>query len=86
MPRAEEQSVFSELYRQIREAIDQDWLDAGATREELELSRRLGDLFARELESGRTPEEINADWDGKSAEEILAEYALPSPIATLQAS
>jgi hypothetical protein len=73
----DEAKIFASMRDKLRAAIDKEWIKAGATPEELEISRRLGDLFACELAAGRTPAEIEASWEGKSAEEILCTATEP---------
>ena len=75
----DEIAAFSDLRQQLRTQTDQEWQEIGATYDELEISRRLSNLFACEIEAGRSPDEIEARWESKTAEQILAEYALPQP-------
>jgi hypothetical protein len=52
--------------------INQSWLDAGHTQEELDQSHRIADLLDRIVASGRSMESVLDEWQGKTAEEILA--------------
>ena len=78
MSATEEKALFSQIRQRMRETLDQEWKEQGASQEELDISRRLSDLFACELAAGRTPAEIEAAWEGKSAAEILCEYSIPA--------
>ena len=62
-------------YRMAREIIDQEWIAAGVTREELDQADQLADLFDRLVAGGRSSKEINAEWQHKTPEDILHEYA-----------
>ncbi len=77
MQRTDQRSTLTDIRQQIRQTLDREWQQQGASPEELELSRRINDLFAYELATGRTPAEIEAAWAGKPAAEILSEYAQP---------
>ena len=78
----EEKAAFADIRRKIRETMDREWRNEGKSQEELETSRKLSDLFACELAAGRTPQEIEVAWAGKTAEQIIREYALPAPTAS----
>jgi hypothetical protein len=52
--------------------INQSWLEAGHTQEELDQSERIADLLDRLVASGRSMESVLDEWQGKSAEEISA--------------
>lgn len=60
------------------EIIDQEWLAAGKTREELDQERQLLKLYDELLGSGHEPEDIRAEWKDKSDAEILRAYAEPT--------
>ncbi len=62
-------------YRIAREIIDQEWLAAGATREELEQDEQLTQLLDRLVVSGHDFHNLMADWQHKTPEAILREYA-----------
>ena len=53
--------------------IDQAWLEEGYSQKELEQSKQLADLLDRLVASGRSMDAVLAEWQGKSAEEILHE-------------
>ncbi len=71
----EKQERYERAYQKAMEIIDQAWLEAGMTREEIEQDNQLAEIFDRLLASGRSIDDINAEWQNKSAEEILREYA-----------
>lgn len=62
-------------YRMAREIIDQEWIAAGVTREELEQSDQLTDLLDRLVASGHDFHILMEDWKHKTPEAILREYA-----------
>ena len=70
-PSTEEAKSFAMMREKIQTQRDKEWTEQGATQEELEISRRLSDLFACGLAAGRTPAEIEAVWEGKTSEEML---------------
>ena len=57
--------------RSAATVINQALLAEGMTLDEIEQDRRLADLFDYLLACGRTVDEINADWENKTADEIL---------------
>ena len=63
----------------VQEVIDREFMTNGDgfgkiwTREELEEHHRIGDLLDERVAKGYTIEQINADWTGKTSQEILAE-------------
>lgn len=57
------------------EIIDQTWLEHGYSRTQLEQSKQVADLLDRLVASGCSMESILKEWQDKSAEEILHEYA-----------
>ena len=65
--------------RTAREVIEEEFMTIGDafgkiwTREELEEHHRIGDLIDEKLVFGYTAEQINAEWEGKTPQEILAE-------------
>ena len=63
-------------YRQAMEIIDREWLAAGATQEDLVQDEQLAEIFDRLVGSGRTVDDIHAEWETKTVEEILREYTL----------
>jgi hypothetical protein len=71
MHTADEAKSFATMREKIRANIDKEWRELGATSEELETSRRLSKLFVCELDAGRIAFEIEAEWEGKTPEEIL---------------
>lgn len=62
-----------------REMMDQEWIATGVTREELDQDRQLADLFDKLVTGGRSSKDIAAEWEHKTPEEILREYALLVP-------
>lgn len=75
------QEQYQRTYQEAMDIIDQEWLDAGTTREELDENKRLTELLDRLVGEGRSLDEIEAAWEGKSNKEILREYALSDPPA-----
>jgi hypothetical protein len=63
--------------QRAEEIIEQSWLEAGMTREEITQDQQLAEIFDRLLASGHPMDDILAEWQNKSAEEILREYAPP---------
>lgn len=74
----EYQNTAKRAYRQAMDIIDREWLAAGVTEEELAQDEQLADIFDRQVASGRTVEEIRADWETKTLAEILRECARPA--------
>ena len=62
-----------------RKIIDDEWIAAGMTREQLDQDEQLLHLFSRLVASGRSEDDINAEWQHKTPAEILREYAVPAP-------
>ena len=62
-------------YQMAREIIDQEWIAAGVTREELDQADQLANLLDRLVASGRDFDSLMEKWEHKTAEEILREYA-----------
>ncbi len=58
-----------------REMMDQEWIATGVTREELDQDRQLAQLFDKLVTGGRSSKDIVAEWEHKTPEEILREYA-----------
>ncbi len=67
---------YDPIYQMAMDIIDQEWIDAGITREELEQNRQIVAIIDRLRASGRSLNAIEAEWEGKSKEQILLEYAL----------
>lgn len=61
----------------VSDVLDQAWLDEGMSLQELETNKRLADIFDQLLASGRTPENINAEWETKTPQEIICNHAPP---------
>lgn len=61
--------------QQARDLIRQEWLAAGKTKEQLDQEEQLLALYSRLLSSGRSEDEVDAEWEHKTPEEILREYA-----------
>jgi hypothetical protein len=79
----EREERYQRALRRAQEIIDQSWLEAGYTREDLGQSAQIGDLFQRLLAEGWRADDLLKDWQNKSAEEILREYAPPPKVAVL---
>jgi hypothetical protein len=56
--------------------IDGEWLAAGMTPQEIARDKELADLFSRLLASGWAVDALLAEWEGKSADEILASHGV----------
>jgi hypothetical protein len=69
---------YQRALRRAQEIIDQSWLEAGYTREDLARSKQIADLFQRLLAEGWQADDLLNEWQNKSAEEILCEYAPPT--------
>ncbi len=67
---------YDPIYQRAMEIIDNEWVEAGMTREELEQNRQIGEIIADLRTSGRSLESIEAEWQGKSKEQILRDYTL----------
>lgn len=65
------QSAITEATTRARQILDREWLQQGATQEELDRGRLLGERFNTELAAGHTAEEIVRQWQGHSPDEIL---------------
>src|SRR5690349_29680 len=63
-----------QAYRSVAEVLDEKWIGEGMSPEELEQNRRLADIFDRLLAAGQTADDINAEWEKKTSQEILCEY------------
>lgn len=71
-------------YQMAREIIDQEWIAAGVTREELDQADQVANLLDRLVASGHNFNNLMKDWEHKSAETILLEYApLVPPLHTV---
>ena len=71
-----EQQVRTErALQQARDLIRQEWLAVGKTEQELDHEEQLLTLYSRLLSSGRSEDEIDVEWEHKTPEEILREYA-----------
>lgn len=73
MNSSDAQARYNTAYRQAVSIMDQEWLAAGKTRQELSQEKQLVELFDSLLASGCTEAEIDAAWAGKSADEILCQ-------------
>ena len=62
-------------YRQAMAILDAEWVALGVTREELQQDERLTEILQSLLISGRSFDDINAEWSQKTPEQILREYA-----------
>jgi hypothetical protein len=72
-------NAANRAYRQAMEIIDREWLAVGVTNEELAQDEQLAEIFDRLVGSGRTVDDIGAEWETKTVEEILREYWIPVP-------
>jgi len=79
MSATENRNAAERAYGQAMEIIDREWLTVGVSQEELAHEEQLAEIFDRLVGSGRTVEDIRAEWETKTAEEILQEYALQVP-------
>jgi hypothetical protein len=70
------QEQYKRAYQEAMDIIDQEWLDAGMTCEELDENKRLAEILDRLVGEGQSLDEIEAAWEGKSNEDILREYTL----------
>ena len=73
----EEQARFDQAYQQARQIIRQEWIEAGKTEAELDQEAQLVDLLDMLVASGRSEEDIELEWEGKSNTEILRAYVAP---------
>jgi len=75
----ENRNAAERAYGQAMEIIDREWLTVGVSQEELAQEEQLAEVFDRLVGSGRTVEDIRAEWETKTVEEILQEYGLQVP-------
>jgi hypothetical protein len=78
------QQQYERAYQDAMDIIDQEWLQAGVSQEELDQGKRLAELFDRLLASGRSANDISAEWQGKTVEEIMREYGCKPDAASAQ--
>ncbi len=71
------ESALQEAHALMR----QEWITAGKTEKELDHEEQLLTLYSRLLSSGRSEDDIDAEWECKTAEEILREYAAPASMS-----
>ena len=64
------------IYQMAMDIIDQEWIAAGKTREELDQEEQITDIVDHLFASGKSLDEIETEWEGKSNSQILEEYAL----------
>lgn len=75
-----------QVYQRGREIIDQEWLAAGVSREELDQEEEITDILDRLTGSGYAPEIVRAAWTAEYANIMelclrllaIAERALPA--------
>ena len=67
-------------HQEARTLIRQEWIAAGKTEKQLDQEEQLLALYSRLLSSGRSEDDIDAEWECKTSEEILHEYASPASI------
>lgn len=73
----EQQVISEQAYQRAMDIIDQEWLAAGKTREELDREKMLIELYDILLSSGMSEKELHAEWNDKSSMEILCLYNAP---------
>jgi hypothetical protein len=73
---AEQQERYRRALRRAQEIIDESWLETGVTREELEQNKQVAELLDRLVADGRSVKGVLAEWEGKSAEEVLRAYGV----------
>ena len=73
----EQEERTQRAYQRAMEIIRQEWIEAGKTEAELDQEDQIADLYDMLVASGRSEEEIDAAWEGKSNAEILQAYAAP---------
>lgn len=59
--------------RTVEEIMDEELMKDGWTREQLEEQKCLGELLDEKLAAGYSMNQINAMWQGKTNQEILAD-------------
>jgi len=70
----EANSTASErAYQQSMEIIDLEWVATGMTMEELKQEAQLAAIFDRLVGSGRSVDDIRAEWEVKTISDILQE-------------
>ena len=74
----EQQIKTDRAMQRAREIIRQEWIEAGKTEEELDQEEQILELFDQLLGEGREPEDIRAEWNGKSNAEILRNFTTPA--------
>jgi hypothetical protein len=79
MSATESQDAAERAYRQAMEIVDREWLAVGVTQENLAQDEQLAEIFDVLVGSGRSVDDIRAEGETKTDEEILQEYALPVP-------
>ena len=71
----EKRTTSERAYHQAMEIIDLEWLAAGMTTQELKQEEQLAEIFDRLVGFGLSVYDIRAEWEAKTIEEILREYA-----------
>jgi len=64
-------TTSAQIGTMIRDIVDEEWIEEGATQDELNENRQLSERFAELLSAGYTEKQINAEWQGKTPQEIL---------------
>ena len=72
--------------QKAKDIIDQEYIAAGATREELDKDETVFCLFRELVASGRNIDELLAEWQNKTHDEILREYTRVVPQAAFSES
>ena len=80
MAEKEKRTTSERAHQQAMEIIDLEWLAAGMTSEELKQEEQLAEIFGRLVGSGRSVDDVRAEWEAKTLEDILREYALYVPV------
>lgn len=79
MSKTERRDTAERVHRRAMEIIDREWLATGVTPEALAQEEQLAEIFDTLVGSGRTVDDIRAEWESRTVEEILQEYSLPTP-------
>ena len=75
MQRMSFKPVYDPIYQMAVDIIDNEWIAAGKTREELIQEERIMDIVDDLFASGKSLDEIDTIWKGKSNAQIVEEYA-----------
>ena len=75
MERMSFKPVYDPIYQMAVDIMDKEWIAAGKTQEELDQEEQISDIVAELMASGKSFDEIEEMWKGKSNAQILEEYA-----------